>query len=186
MLDDPREAFAAALIYLGYSVNTTDEAQLAEARDLLIAGKAGLLGFDSDQFEDLLAAGETLLAHGWNGDMLMGQEENEDIAYTVPQEGGVIWIDNMCIPSTVTPERMLAAHLFIDYVLRPDIGALVSEYTYYASPNAAAEALLDPEFLEDPTVYPPDEVIDRLQYIEPLGEFESVYQRMWDEVKASQ
>ena len=186
MLDDPRESFAAALIYLGYSVNTTDEAQLAQARDLLIAGKPGLLGFDSDQFEDLLAAGETLLAHGWNGDILMGQEENEDIAYAVPQEGGVIWIDNMCIPGTVTPERMLAAHLFIDFLLRPDIGALVSEYTYYASPNAAAEALLDPEFLEDPTVYPPDEVLGRLQYIEPLGEFESVYQRMWDEVKASQ
>ena len=185
MLDDPRESFAAALIYLGYSVNTTDEAQLAEARDLLIRAKSGLLGYDSDQFEDLLAAGETLMAHGWNGDILMGQEENEDIAYTVPQEGGVVWIDNMCIPATATSERVRAAHLFIDFILRPDIGALVSEYTYYASPNAASEALLDPEFLQDPTVYPPAEVLGRLQYIEPLGEFESMYQRMWDEDTAA-
>lgn len=186
MLDDPREAFAAALIYLGYGVNTTDEVQLREARDLLIRAKAGLSGYDSDQYEDLLAAGETLMAHGWNGDILMGQAENEDIAYSVPQEGGVIWIDNMCIPSTTPPDRALAGHMFIDFILRPDIGALVSEYTYYATPNEAAEALLDEEFLADPAVYPPDEVLDRLQYLDPLGEFESVYQRMWDEVKAAQ
>jgi spermidine/putrescine transport system substrate-binding protein len=186
MLDDPRETFAAALVYLGYSINTTDEAQLAEARDLLIQAKAGLLGYDSDQYEDLMASGETLMAHGWNGDILMGQEENEDLAYVMPQEGGVVWIDNMCIPADTPPDRILAAHLFIDFILRADIGALVSEYTYYATPNAAAEALLDEEFLSDPTVYPPAELLDRLQYIEPLGEFESVYQRMWDEVKAAQ
>ena len=185
MLDDPRESFAAALTYLGYDINTTDEAQLAEARDALIRAKAGLSGYDSDQYEDLLAAGETLLAHGWNGDILMGQEENEDLAYTVPEEGGVIWIDNMCIPSTTPADRALAAYLFIDYILRPEIGKMVSEFTYYATPNEAAEALLDPEFLSDPTVYPPEEVLSRLQYIEPLGEFESIYQRMWDEVKAA-
>jgi spermidine/putrescine-binding protein len=185
MLDDPREAFAAALIYLGYDVNTTDEGELGEARDLLIQAKAGLLGYDSDQFEDLLAAGETLMAHGWNGDILMGQEENEDISYAVPQEGGVIWIDNMCIPSGTMPDRALAAHLFIDFILRPDIGALVSEFTYYATPNTAAEAVLGEEFLSDPAVYPPEDVLERLQYIEPLGESESIYQRLWDEVKAA-
>jgi spermidine/putrescine-binding protein len=185
MLDDPREAFAAALIYLGYSVNSTDQAELEQARDLLIQAKAGLLGYDSDQFEDLLAVGETLMAHGWNGDILMGQAENADISYTVPQEGGVIWIDNMCIPSGTPPDRALAAHLFIDFILRPDIGALVSEYTYYATPNTAAEAELGEEFLSDPAVYPPEDLIGRLQYIEPLGEAESTYQRLWDEVKAA-
>ncbi len=185
MLDDPRESFAAALIYMGQSVNSTDEAQLEQARDLLIRAKAGLMGYDSDQFEDLLAAGETLVAHGWNGDILMGQAENADIAYTVPQEGGVIWIDNMCIPAGTPPDRSLAAHMFIDFILRPDIGALVSEYTYYATPNQAAEAQLDEDFLSDPAVYPPEEVLGRLQYINPLGEFESIYQRLWDEVKAA-
>jgi len=186
MLDDPREAFAAALIYLGHSVNTTDEAQLEEAKQALIRAKAALLGYDSDQFEDLLAAGETIMAHGWNGDILMGQAENEDISYTIPQEGGVVWIDNMCIPSTVAPERRLAAEMFINFILRPDIGAMISEFTYYATPNEAAEAYLDEEFLSDPIVYPPADVLERLQYIEPLGGYESVYQRMWDEVKAAQ
>jgi spermidine/putrescine transport system substrate-binding protein len=185
MLDDVRESFAAALVYLGYDINTTDETQLEEAKQLLIDAKAGLAGYDSDTFEDLIASGENLLAHGWNGDFLVAQEENEDIAYVVPQEGGVVWIDNICIPAGVSAEEKLAAELFIDFLLRPDIGAMLSEYNYYASPNVAAEAELDEEMLNDPTVYPPSEVLDRLQYIRPVGEAESLYQRLWDEVKSA-
>lgn len=186
MLDDVRESFAAALVYLGYDINTTDEAQLEEAKQLLIQAKAGLSGYDSDTFENLLASGENLLAHGWNGDFLVAQEENENIAYTIPQEGGVIWVDNICIPATVSPEQKLAAEMFIDFLLRPDIGAMLSNYNYYASPNAAAEAELDEEFLTDPAVYPPQEVLDKLQFIRPVGEGESVYQRLWDEIKSAQ
>lgn len=185
MLDDVREGFAAALVYLGYDINTTDESQLEEAKAQLIQAKAGLAGYDSDTFEDQLVSGENLLAHGWNGDFLVAQEENENIAYNVPDEGGVIWVDNICIPSTVSPEEKLAAEMFINYLLRPDIGAMLSDYNYYASPNAAAEENLDEEFLNDPTVYPPAQVQERLQFIEPVGEFESTYQRMWDEVKSA-
>jgi spermidine/putrescine-binding protein len=185
MLDDVRESFAAALIYLGYDINTTDETQLEEAKQLLINAKAGLAGYDSDTYEDLIASGENLLAHGWNGDFLVAQEENEDIAYTVPQEGGVIWVDMICIPVTVSPEEKLAAEMFIDFLLRPDIGVMLTEYNYYASPNAATEAILDEEILNDPTVYPPSETLDRLQYIRPVGEAESIFQRLWDEVKSA-
>jgi spermidine/putrescine transport system substrate-binding protein len=185
MLDDVRESFAAALVYLGYDINTTDEAQLEEAKQLLIQAKAGLAGYDSDTFEDLVASEENLMSHGWNGDFLIAQEENENLAYVVPDEGGVIWVDNICIPSTASPEEKLAAEMFIDFLLRPDIGALLSEYNYYASPNQAAEAELEEDFLNDPAVYPTDEVTSRLQYIRPVGEMESVYQRLWDEVKAA-
>jgi spermidine/putrescine-binding protein len=137
MLDDVRESFAAALVYLGYDINTTDEAQLEEAKQLLINAKAGLAGYDSDTYEDLIASGENLLAHGWNGDFLVAQEENEDIAFVTPKEGGVIWVDMICIPISVSPEEKLAAEMFIDFILRPDIGAMLTEYNYYASPNAA-------------------------------------------------
>lgn len=186
MLDDPRETFATALIYLGYDINTTDEAQLQEAKDLLIKAKPALAGYDSDTYEDLVASGENLMAHGWNGDFLVAQEDNENVAYTIPQEGGVIWVDNMCIPSTVTPEEKLSAEMLIDFILRPDMGALLSEYTYYASPNKAAEAQLDPEFLNDPAVYPPQEVLEKLQYITEVGDAQTLYERLWDEVKSAQ
>jgi len=186
MLDDTREGFAAALVYLGYDINTTDETQLNEAKDLLIKAKAGLAGYDSDTYEDLLASGENLLAHGWNGDFLVAQEENEDIAYVMPQEGGVIWVDNICIPVTASEAEKLAAEYFIDFLLRDDIGAMLSEYNYYASPNAASEEMLGEEFTSDPAVYPPAEVLERQQFIRPVGEAESLYQRLWDEIKAAQ
>lgn len=186
MLDDVREAFATALVYLGYDINTTDEAQLEEAKELLIQAKAGLSGYDSDNFEDLIASGENLVAHGWSGDFLMAQEDNENVAYTIPQEGGVVWVDTLCIPNSVTPEEQLAAEMFLDFIFEAEIGAMISEYNWYASPNTAAEELLDEEFLGDPTVYPPAEVLEKLQYIHPVGEAEALYQRMWDEVKAAQ
>ena len=76
--------------------------------------------------------------------------------------------------------------MFNNFLLRPDIGAMLSDYNWYASPNKAAEEHLDEEFLSDPTVYPPEEVRAKLQYIRPVGEAESLYQRLWDEVKAAQ
>lgn len=186
MLDDTRESFAAALAYLGYDINTTDEAQLQEAKELLIQAKVGLAGYDSDTFEDLLASGENLMAHGWNGDFLVAQEDNENVAYSVPAEGGVIWVDNICIPITTPADQKLAAEMFIDFLLRPDIGAMLSEYNYYASPNQASEEMLGDDFLTDPAVYPPADVLSRLQYLKPVGEAESLYQRLWDEIKSAQ
>ena len=184
MLDDARESFAAALAYLNYDINSTDEAQLEEAKNLLIKAKPGLAGYDSDTFEDLVAAGENLLAHGWNGDFLVAMEDNENVAYMVPKEGGVVWVDNLCIPASATPEEKLAGEMFINFILDPQIGAQISEFNWYASPNEAAEANLPEDFLSDPSVYPPPEVMEKLNYLRRLGEFDSVYQRLWDEVKS--
>jgi spermidine/putrescine-binding protein len=186
MLDDPRESFAAALAYLGYDINTTDEAQLDEAKDALIRAKAELAGYDSDTYEDLVASGENLLAHGWNGDFLLAMEENENIVYVTPQEGGVVFVDNLCIPASATPEQKLAGEMLINFLLDPEVAARNSEYIYYASPNQAAEAFLPEDFLNDTSIYPPPEVLDKLQYLEPVGETESVYLRLWDEVKSAQ
>ena len=186
MLDDPRESFAAALAYLGYDINTTDEAQLNQAKDALIRAKAELAGYDSDTYEDLVASGENLLAHGWNGDFLLAMEDNENIAYVTPREGGVVFVDNLCIPASATPEQKLAGEMLINFLLEPEVAARNSEFIYYASPNQAAEAFLPAEFLSDTSIYPPAEVLDKLQYLLPVGEAESIYQRLWDEVKSAQ
>lgn len=188
MLDDVREAFAAALIYLGYDINTTDETQLREAQQVLIKAKASLAAYDSVAYYSLLGSGENLLAHGWNGDFLRAMDQNPDGAnlnYVVPREGGVAWVDSLCIPSSATPEAKLAAEMFINFLLRPEIGARLSERNFFASPNEAAEAYLDQEFLNDPIIYPPAEVTDKLQYLLPLDEVEATYLRLWNEVKAT-
>jgi spermidine/putrescine transport system substrate-binding protein len=188
MLDDVREAFAAALIYLGYDANTTDEAQLKEAQQLLIEAKAGLAGYDSTTFHSLLASGENVLAHSWSGDIFRAMDESGgevNLDFVVPQEGGITWIDNLCIPANAPAGQKLAAELFIDFLLRPDIGARLSERNFFASPNEAAEAYLEPEFLNNPITYPPTEVTDKLQYLLALGETEASYLRLWNEIKAA-
>ncbi len=183
MLDDSREAFAAALLYLGYDINTKEEAQLQEAKEVLIAAKANIHSYDSDTFEDQIGVGETLLAHGWNGEFANAEYDNID--YLIPEEGGVIWIDYICIPATIPPEKKAAAEQFINFLLRPDMGALLTEWNYYSTPNKAAEELLTEDILTNPIVYPPEDVRARLHFIEPVGEATELYERLWDEVKSA-
>jgi spermidine/putrescine-binding protein len=183
MLNDSREAIGAALKYLGYSLNSTSEEELMQARDLLIQQKQWVYSYDSEQYEDLISADETVMAHGWSGDFFMAAVEDERIWYAIPQEGGVIWADNLCIPASA-PSRY-TAEVFINYLLRPEVGAVISNYTWYASPNAAAEAFIDPEILEEPAIYPPPEVMDRLEWIEDVGDATPLYERIWTEVKAA-
>ena len=181
MLNDTREAFAAALKYLGYSLNTTEQQELEEAKQLLIEQKEWVSTYDSEGFEDLLAAGETMLAHGWSGDFFAAAEEAEQIWYVIPEEGGVIWTDNLCIPDSA-PEKY-TAEVFIDYLLRPEVGAKITNYTWYGSPNQASEEYIDAEILEEPAIYPPPEVMEKLEFIRDVGETTAVYERMWTEIK---
>lgn len=183
MLNDMRESMGAALKYLGYSINTTDEEQLMEARDLLIRQKEWIYAYDSEQYEDLLSADEVMLAHSWSGDVFMIAEEDERIWYAIPREGGVIWADNLCIPAGAP--NPYTAEVFINYLLRPEVSGANSNYTWYATPNMAAEEYIDPEIREEPAIYPPLEVMDRLEWIEDVGEMTPLYERLWTEVKAA-
>lgn len=183
MLNDAREVVGAALKYLGYSLNTTNEAELLAARDLLIRQKPWVYAYDSEQYRALLPAGEIVLAQGYSGDVFMVAAEDERIRYAIPREGTSIWMDNLCIPASAPNKE--AAHQFINYLLRPDVGARISNYTRYASPNAAARAHIAPELLADPAVYPPPEVMARLEWIRDVGEATLLYERIWTEIKAA-
>ena len=182
LLNDARESFAAALKYLGYSLNTTNEQELTEARDLLMQQKRWVYAYDSEQYEDLLSADETVLAHGWSGDFFMIAEEDERIWYAIPKEGGVVWADNLCVPNTAPNKH--TAEVFINYLLRAEVGAAISNYTWYASPNAAATEFIDPDILDEPAIYPPPEVMDKLEWLQDVGDATPLYERMWTEVKA--
>lgn len=183
MLNDPRETIGAALKYLGYSLNSTSEEELTKARDLLIQQKQWVYAYDAEQYEDLLSADETVLAHGWSGDFFMVSAEDERIWYAIPKEGATIWADNLCIPKTA-PNKY-TAEVFINYLLRPEVAAANSNYTWYASPNAAAKELIEAEILEEPAIYPPQEVMERLEWLEDVGDATPLYERMWTEVKAA-
>ncbi len=186
MLDDQREVVGAALKYLGYSVNETDEAHLMEAREILLAAKPCWKTFDSSGYIDnLMVPGEIVLSHAWSGDVLVAAEENEAWTFVMPQEGGVIWQDNMCIPASSTGVHKLTAEHFMNWLMDPEVAGINTNYVWYASPNEAAKPYIDPEILEDPSVYPDEETMARLEWIEPLPtEALAIYDRIWTEVKA--
>lgn len=180
MLNDPRESIGAALKYLGYSMNSTDPDQLEEAKQLLLQQKEWVSTYDSEQYEDLLMTEDTIIAHGWSGDFFMAAEEDERIWYVIPREGAVVWADNLCIPKTSA--NQYTAEVFIDYLLRPEVAAKISNFTWYASPVEAAEEFIDAEILEEPAIYPPPETMAKLEWLEDVGEATTLYERIWTEV----
>jgi len=190
LLDDERETMGAALLYLGYSLNTTNEAEVDEAAALIKETKDRLAAFTSSGYWDLLTAGETLVAQGWNGDFLFAYDEAstedydayEDFGYAIPTEGAAAWVDTMAIPSTV--EHPCTAQAFINFMLDAFNGAELTNYNYYASPNAAATEFIWEEILEWDAIYPPDDVLERLEFFEDLGDFGNYYADAYSAAKS--
>ena len=174
MLDDPRETLGAALKYLGYSLNSTDEGELAEAEELVADATSRLAAFDSDQYDELLIQGESAIGHGYSGNFFTAFEEGDsEYEYFVPEEGGTVWVDNMAVPADAP--HPCTAHAFINFLLDAENGAALTNWNYYASPNEAAEEFIEDEILEDPAIYPDEELDQRLEFIEDTGDFEINY-----------
>ena len=174
LLNDPRETMGAALKYLGYSLNSTSEEELAEATQIVSDARGRLVAYDSDQYDELLVTGNSAVAHGYSGNFLVQFDEADDpdqYVYFVPEEGGTRWVDNMAVP--VDAPHPCTAHAFINFLLDAENGAALTNWNYYASPNAAAEEFIDPEVLSDPIVYPTDQ--SQLEFIADTGDFEINY-----------
>jgi spermidine/putrescine transport system substrate-binding protein len=184
LLNDSRETIGAALKYLGYSMNSTDPAQLEEAKQVILAIKPYVLTFDSDTYSDLLVSGETVIGHGWNGGFYQAIFENEDrnIAFVVPEEGLTLFTDNLAIPASAP--NPYTAEVLINYLNDPEIAAMITNFTYYASPNQAALEFIVDEIKNDPGIYPPQEVLDNTEFIVDVGEATQLYERIWTEIKA--
>ena len=183
MLTDQRETIVAALLWLGHSPNSVDEAELAAAERLLMAQRDRLLTYaPSSTSRDLLASGDALLGHNYSGDVLQGQSEVPGIRYLIPREGAVIWSDNLAIP-TGAPDRRLA-ELFINFVLDPEVGARLSDFTRYATPNEASLPLVDPALRANPGIYPDSATLARLYFLRDLGAAREAYDRIWTRLRA--
>lgn len=167
ILDDPREAFAAALWAEGGPALAPTEESLEKAKQKLIAAK--VKAFDG-QPKLRLIKGEAWLAHCYSGDAMQAagaKERAGDIGFVIPKEGGTIWIDNLCIPKGA-PNRELA-HKFIDYVLRADVSAAISNEVAYANPNEAALRLIKKEVLDDPVANPSDAELQRCAILKDIS-----------------
>ena len=160
--DAPEELLSAALAYLGRDPNSTDSKDIADALATITAIRPYIKKVDSGQIDDL-ASGDICLAIGWSGDVLGAADEAEDgieVIYSIPKEGAPIWFDLMVVPSDAANTE--AAHLFLDFMMRPQVIARISNEIYYANPNEAATEFVEAEILEDPAIYPTAEAMKGL------------------------
>ncbi|MGI0500776.1 ABC transporter substrate-binding protein [Limnospira platensis] len=183
LLDDMRHTMGAVLIYLGYDPNTTNQNEIFAAKDFLIQNSSHITAFVPDTGQNLLNQGEVDMTMEYSGDIFQVMQENPKLRYAIPQEGTIIGMDNMVIP-TGAPNPDLAL-TFINFIMEPEISAQISNFINYGSPNktAIAEKLIKPENLSNPGIYPPPEVFAKLRYLEDVGEATIFYDQAWTEVK---
>jgi len=181
MLDDVRETFGAALIRLGYSVNTTSDTELDEALKLLQDQKPLLRTYTTDDI-GVLSSGDVWVMHAWGADVYQVQEERDTVVYYIPEEGGVRGSDTMVLLANA--KHPIAAHAFINFMLDAEVAAANTNYIGYMGPNEAAKQFIDPAILDDPTVNPDKALVAKLQEILDLGADEAKYTDRWTKLRS--
>jgi spermidine/putrescine transport system substrate-binding protein len=178
--DDPTEPIAVSLKSLGYSINSEDPGELERALDHLLEIRRDVhfVGEYAEDAVPMLLSGEAVILVGWSEDVLYGREQNEAITYVLPEEGILLWGDNFVIPAN--SPRKYTAEVFLNFLLRPEISAQIVNQNYYATPNEAARPFIDPEILNDPAIFPPDEDLANAEVYLPLSpEGDKLRTDMW-------
>ena len=181
LLDDYRTTMGVALLMLGYSPNTTNASQIAEATEFLRSHSRQIGLYAGDDAQDLLLSGEYDIVMEWSGDIFQLMEDNPDIRYVIPEEGSIIWTDSICVPAGAANQE--AAEAFINYILEAQNGARLSNYVQYGSPNWASLPFINSEDLNNPAIYPPEAVRERLFFLVDVNlAANEVYEQAWQEV----
>jgi spermidine/putrescine transport system substrate-binding protein len=184
MLNDMRETIGAALKFLGYSLNTTNDDQLNAAKEVLIRWKKNLAKFENEQYKTGLASGEFLLVHGYSGDIMQVQKENKDIEFAVPKEGTSFSCDDLVISKNAAQVKL--AHQFINYLYEPTVSAENTEFISYLCPNTASYAKLSADLKNNPAIFfLKMQGSSKNEVIRDLGADNAKYVKIWDLVKAA-
>lgn len=187
MMDSIRDAFMIAQKLQGRSANTVDEQEISEATDLLIEQKELVYRYGTDSVRDFLLNESADIGVIYSGEALYCQDEDEDMHYVLPEEGTNIWFDTWTIPKTA--ENKENAEAWINFMCRPDVAFKTYEYLHYPTPNTgAAEMIAEeyPEDLENPALFPADEIIKKCEVYHYLGpDADKIYSKYWKELKTS-
>lgn len=181
MLNDQREVFGAVLRSMGQSMNTTDPALIEAAKRKLIAQKPLVKTYASEHYDQLLASGDVVLAQGWGGPVARAMRERSSIRYVVPKEGGTIWADCLVVLNS-SPNKALAMR-FVNFLIDARVAARTSERLLFAASNREARTWIRKDILENPAVYPPPELIPRMEWMGDVGKAMRIYDRAWTELK---
>jgi spermidine/putrescine-binding protein len=181
-LDEARDAFAMALFALKKDPNSTNDSDLDDAKNYLIDLKKKIKSITSD-YQEPLKSGELLLSQAYSGDVFQIQATKPNIEYVIPKSGAFSWVDSMAIPKGA--KHPGNAEKFMNYILEPKVGAALTNFVSYGSPNKAAEPFINKDILDNPLIYPPADVLAKLPFQKDIGEEELKYSDRWTEVKTA-
>ncbi len=188
MLDSSDDVLAAALHYLGLDPNSSNEADLQKAADLMMKIRPNVRKFHSSEYLNALAAGEICLVLGFSGDVKQSQKRaaeaknGVEIAYAIPKEGAQLWFDNLSIPRDA--KNVAEADEFINYLQRPEVAAKNTSFISYANGNLASQKFIDKDILDDKTIYPDDATMRRLYTISAHDpKTQRLINRLWTRIK---
>ena len=191
LLDAPAEMVPAALNYMGMDPDLKDQASIDKAKELLLEIRPFVRKYHSSEYINALANGDICLAVGWSGDVLQARDRAAEadagvtVEYIIPKEGALMWFDNMAIPSDAA--NIEEAHLFLDYIMRPEVMAKASNYVYYANGNSASKPFLEEDVIGDPAIYPDQDTVSRLYTVSPDNARQKrILNRAWTSVKTGQ
>lgn len=179
--DDMREVFGMALKVLGYSSNSTNPKEIEESYLKLKELLPNVKMFYSESQKQVYLNEEVKLGMNFNGESFMAKEENDAIKYVYPKEGILLWIDSLVIPKGA--KNIDNAHVFINYLLRPEVSKIISEEIGYASPNAKTFELLDAKTKSNRIIYPNDEDLKNGEFQTDVGDVLPVYEKYWEKLK---
>jgi spermidine/putrescine transport system substrate-binding protein len=182
LMDEERWLMLPGLKALGYSMNSTDEAELEAAGDLLIAAKDTMLKFDAETFYTLLDSGEALAVEAWDG--WCDYAENPNHAFVIPEEGSDLFVDTMTIPIGST--RLAAAHEFINFILEEENGTWVPENIAYKVPTSAMDLLSEETLDAIPTLRIPPATLFEQEALRDLGDGQSTFSDAATRVKTAE
>jgi putrescine transport system substrate-binding protein len=188
MLDSADDIFPAALSYLKLDPNSTKQADLEKAADLVSKVRPYVRKFHSSEYLNALATGEICLVVGWSGDVMQARsraaeaKSDVEIGYAIPKEGAQMFFDNLAIPADA--QHVAEAYELINYLYRPEVAAKNSDFLSYANGNLASQKLIDPKILNDKNIYPDEATLSKLFVItarDPATQ--RIINRLWTKVK---
>jgi spermidine/putrescine transport system substrate-binding protein len=182
-----REVISLTLKSLGYSANSEEPAELEEALQRLIELKPDVLTleeYDLYTSAELLASGKLVISMGYAYDVIASSEQNPFIQYVLPQEGALLWNDTFIIP--VNSPNQYTAELFLNFLMRPEINAMIVNENLYATPNEAAYPFIEPDILNNPVIFPANQDIVNAELILPLtSQGQELYDSIWERLLAA-
>jgi putrescine transport system substrate-binding protein len=191
MLDSPSDVLPSVLAYLGLNPDSRDPADLKKAQDLLTSIRPYIRKFDSSNYISALAQGDICLVLGYSGDVFQARSRAEEakngvkIGYSIPSQGAQMWFDMMAIPKDAP--HVAEAHEFINYIMKPEVIAKASNFVFYANGNKASQQFVDKEVLDDPVIYPPDDMMKKLFTTTPYdNKIQKTVTRLWTTVITGQ